>query len=73
MPPAFDQQAFMEAIGAATATIAQASAMVATIAHAGTTAGQERGGGGGGGGGGQVTSKGLRHTILQHSWEEGTR
>ena len=51
MPPAFDQQAFMEAIGAATATIAQASAMVATIAHAGTTAGQERGGGGGGGGG----------------------
>ena len=37
---AFDQQAFMEAIGAATATIAQASVVAATIAQASTTAGQ---------------------------------
>ena len=33
LPPAFDQQAFIEAIGAATATIAQESAMVTTIAQ----------------------------------------
>ena len=37
---AFDQQAFMEAIGAATDTIAQASAATATIAQASATAGQ---------------------------------
>ena len=39
MPPAFDQQAFMEAIGDAIETIAQASAVVATIAQASATAG----------------------------------
>ena len=32
LPPTFDQQAFMEAIGVAIATIAQASVAVATIA-----------------------------------------
>ena len=32
LPLAFDQQAFMEAIGAATATIAEASVKAATIA-----------------------------------------
>ena len=64
MPPAFDQQAFMEAIGTATTTIAQVSATAATIAQASATVGQ---------GGGQVTSRGLRHTILQHSWDEGTQ
>ena len=37
---AFDQQAFMEAIGAATATIAQASADAATISQASAMAGQ---------------------------------
>ena len=40
LPPAFDQQAFMEAIGAATATIAQVSAAAATIARASATASQ---------------------------------
>ena len=40
-PLSFDQQAFMKAIGAATATIAHASATVATIAHASAMAGQE--------------------------------
>ena len=40
LPPAFDQQAFMEVIGAATTTIAQASTAAATIAHASATAGQ---------------------------------
>ena len=39
-PPTFDQQTFTEAIGTATATIAQASAVVATIAHASATVGQ---------------------------------
>ena len=38
-PSAFDQQAFMEAIGTTTATIAQASAMAITIAHASATVG----------------------------------
>ena len=33
VPPAFDQQAFIEAIGTAIATIAHASAVAATIAH----------------------------------------
>ena len=47
LPPAYDQQSFMEAIGAATATIAQASAAIATIAHASSMAGQGGGGGGG--------------------------
>ena len=40
IPPAFDQQAFMEAIGAATSTIEQASAATATIAQTSATAGQ---------------------------------
>ena len=40
MPPAFDQQAFMEAIGNATTTIAQVSATAATIAQASATVGQ---------------------------------
>ena len=40
LPPAFDQQAFMEAIGVATATISQASAAAATIAQASATTGQ---------------------------------
>ena len=40
MPLAFDQQAFMEAIGTATATITQASVVATTIAQAGTTVGQ---------------------------------
>ena len=34
MAPTFDRQAFMEAIGIATTTIAHASAATATIAHA---------------------------------------
>ena len=33
-PPVFDQQAFIEAIGATTATIVQASVVAATIAQA---------------------------------------
>ena len=40
MPSTFDQQAFMEAIGTAIATIAQASAMATTIAQASATVGQ---------------------------------
>ena len=40
LPPAFDQQAFMEAIGATTATIAQASVAAATIAQASAMTGQ---------------------------------
>ena len=40
LPPAFDQQAFMEAIGAASTTIAQASVTTATIAQASATVGQ---------------------------------
>ena len=44
-PPVFDQHAFVEAMGSAATTIAQAS-----------TAGDQ---GGGGGGGGQITFKGL--------------
>ena len=39
-PLAFDQQAFMEAIGATTATIARASVVAATIAQASATVGQ---------------------------------
>ena len=41
-PPAFDQQAFIEAIGAAAATIAQASVVAATIAQASATGSQGR-------------------------------
>ena len=36
-PQAFDQRAFMEVIGAATATIAQTSVMTTTIAQANAT------------------------------------
>ena len=39
-PLAFDQQAFIEAIGATTATIAHATAMAATIAQASSTGSQ---------------------------------
>ena len=39
MPPSFDQQAFMEAIGTTTATIAQASDVATTIAQASATVG----------------------------------
>ena len=39
-PPAFDQQAFMEAISAATATIAQAGGVATTIAQANANIGQ---------------------------------
>ena len=39
LPLAFNQQAFIEAIGAATATIAHASVVVATIAQASVTGG----------------------------------
>ena len=39
-PPAFDQQAFMEAIGTTTATIARASVVATTIALASATVGQ---------------------------------
>ena len=39
-PLAFDQQAFMEAIGTATATITRASAVAATIALSSATLGQ---------------------------------
>ena len=39
-PPAFDQQAFIEAIGDATDTIAQATAVVATITQASATGSQ---------------------------------
>lgn len=38
-PPAFDQQAFIEAIGEAAATIAQTSAAAATIAQTGANVG----------------------------------
>ena len=38
-PSAFDQRDFMEAIGVATATIAQASVMATTIAQANATMG----------------------------------
>ena len=40
LPLSLDQQAFIEAIGIATATIAQESVMVATIAQASITVGQ---------------------------------
>ena len=40
MPLAFDQQAFMEAISAATAIIARASVVVATLARTSATEGQ---------------------------------
>ena len=40
MPPAFDQQVFMEAIGATTTTITQASVATTTIAQASATVGQ---------------------------------
>ena len=39
-PPAFDQQAFIEAIGTTTIIIAQTSVVVATIAQASATVGQ---------------------------------
>ena len=53
-PLAFDQQAFMEAISAATTTIAQASVVATTIAHASANVGQ----------GGPSTSRGLRYIIF---------
>ena len=37
LPPGFDQQAFIKAIGAAIVTIAQAIAVATTIAQAGAT------------------------------------
>ena len=40
LPSAFDQRAFIEAISAATATIAQTSVVAATIAQASATMGQ---------------------------------
>ena len=40
LPPAFNQQTFMESISAMTATIAHASATAATIAQASATVGQ---------------------------------
>ena len=40
LPPTFDQHAFIEAIGVTIATIAQASAAAATIAHASATVSQ---------------------------------
>ena len=40
LPPAFDQQPFIEAIGVAIDTIAQASVVVATIAQASATVSQ---------------------------------
>ena len=40
LPLAFDQQAFIKAIGVVTATIAQASAIAATIAQANATESQ---------------------------------
>ena len=39
-PPTFDQRAFIEAIGAVTTTISQASAMAATISQASATVSQ---------------------------------
>ena len=39
-PPAFDQQAFMEAIGVATATIAHASIVATTIKQVSANVGQ---------------------------------
>ena len=62
-PPVFDPQAFIEAIGATVAIIMHASAMATTTARTSATVGQA----------GRVTSKGFRHIILQHTWEEGTR
>ena len=40
LPLAFDQRAFIEAIGTVTATIAQASTIAATIAQVSATVGQ---------------------------------
>ena len=40
LPPAFDQQAFLEAIGTTTDTIAHASAAAGTIAQASATVSQ---------------------------------
>ena len=40
LPPAFGQQAFMEAIGTMIATIARASVVAATIEQASATVGQ---------------------------------
>ena len=40
LPPAFDQQAFIEAIGIVTTTIAQASVVATTLAEASATVGQ---------------------------------
>ena len=62
LPSAFDQRAFIEAIGVATATITQASVVAATIAQASATVGQ----------GGPSNPKGSRQIILQPSREEGT-
>ena len=62
-PPAFNQQAFMEAISSATTTIVQASVVATTIAQASANVGQ----------GGSSTSRGLRHIIFQPSRDEGTR
>ena len=39
-PPAFDQQAFIEAIGITTTTIVRSRAMVVTITQASATVGQ---------------------------------
>ena len=62
-PSAFDQQAFIEDIVVATATIVQSSDMAATL-HMLVQLGAKEG---------QVTSRRSRHTILQPSREKGTR
>ena len=49
-------------MGVVVAIIAQVRAVAVTIARTSATVGQ----------GGTSTSKGLRHIILRHTWEEGT-
>ena len=62
LPPAFDQQAFMEAISTTIATIAHTSVVVATITQASATMNQ----------GGLSNLQRFKAHILQLSREEGT-
>ena len=49
--------------GSAVTIIAHVSAVAITIARTSATVARE----------GRVTSRGFRHIILRHTWEEGTR
>ena len=62
-PHMFDPLAFTEAIGTAVAIIVQVSVVASTTTRTSETVGQE----------GRGTSRGFRHTVLRHIWEEGTR